>query len=210
MRLIKLREHISAIRHSIRVVAFVVLSVSLGTLLMIHVYPRLLVMHRETPHTVVERESDVSLSREAPVRLRIPRLGIDAAFETPLTLLPDGSLNVPGGYDTVGWYGGGAAPGEKGTAAVLGHVDSIRGPAVFFSLGQLVPGDQIYIDRADGTVATFAVLYFERYTQDNFPTEKVYGMTEYPSLRLITCSGVYDTESLRYSHNTVVYAQFIP
>ncbi len=212
MRTTKYTKNTTAIRHYVRVVAIVVFGISLGALLVLHAYPRLLVERAEvkadpilTPFTA----DIVELPREAPVRLRVPRLAIDAEFEAPLSLNGDGSILVPEGYDTVGWYLGGASPGEKGTASVLGHVDSKEGPAVFFSLGQLVPGDSIIVDRADGTVTEFIVEYFERYEQDDFPTEKVYSMTDYPSLRLITCSGIYDRESSRYSHNTVVYARLV-
>lgn len=212
MRKTKSTQNTTATRHYVRVVAIVVFGASLGALLILHAYPHLLVTRTEvmddTPEGVLTPEV-VALSREAPVRLSVPRLSIDAPFEAPLTLKDDGTLGVPEGFDTVGWYQGGASPGEKGTASVLGHVDSQVGPAVFFSLGQLLPGDSIFVERADGTTAEFVVEYFERYEQDSFPTEKVYGMTDYPSLRLITCSGVYDRESSRYSHNTVVYARFV-
>jgi sortase (surface protein transpeptidase) len=203
-------------RHYVLVVAVVVFGVSLGSLLMLHAYPYLQTVmrtHVDDDKVTPVVSSDiavVSYERSLPVRLRIPSLGIDAPFEAPLTLSTDGSIRVPEAFDTVGWYMGGASPGEIGTASILGHVDSKEGPAVFFTIGQLSQGDHISIDRKDGTTATFVVQYIERYKQSEFPTERVYGMTEYSSLRLITCSGVYDKGSLRYSHNTVVYARLLP
>lgn len=201
-------------RHYVLVVACVVFGISLCAFLMLHAYPHLLIEVKEigedrrdvdTPTLV--REETLELPRSLPVRLRVPAIGIDAAFETPLSLNRDGTIGVPHAFDTVGWYQGGAAPGERGTASILGHVDSYAGAAVFYSIGQIKPGDRIFIDRADGTTAEFVMEYLERYKQSEFPTEKVYGMTEYPSLRLITCSGTYDKEILRYTHNTVVYAR---
>ena len=207
----------TAQRHYVRVVAFVTMGVSLGVLLILHAYPYLEVRQ------IVERDGNVTpefdqattseevyaLSREWPIELRIPKLDIDTTFETPLELSADGSVGVPKGYDTVGWYKLGATPGEKGTASILGHVDSYKGAAVFYHLGQLAPGDRIFVKRKDGTEAEFAVEYYERYKQSEFPNEKVYAPTPYPSLRLITCSGIYEKGVARYTHNLVVYARLI-
>lgn len=200
-------------RHYVRVVAVVVFGISLGSLLMLHAYPYLEEVVRTHDVVIMPEpppQHDVaSYERSLPLQLRIPSLSIDVPFETPLGLNDDGSIRVPDAFDTVGWYKGGASPGEVGTASILGHVDSKEGPAVFFTLGQLVSGDYIYIDRQDGTTATFVVEYLERYKQSEFPTERVYGMTPHASLRLITCSGIYDKGSFRYSHNTVVFARLV-
>jgi sortase (surface protein transpeptidase) len=85
-------------------------------------------------------------------------------------------------------------------------VDSYEGAAVFYHLGELEAGDEIEVTRADGTVATFVVTEKERVPQDNFPTLDVYGPIDYAGLRLVTCTGVYDHGTLRYSHNLIVYA----
>jgi hypothetical protein len=203
----------SATRHYVRVVAFVVFSISLASYLMYEAYPRLTIEYRaprltEVATTTVPREG-YSLHREWPTRLRIPKIAVDAEFEAPLELNPDGTIMVPKYFDTVGWYKLGASPGEKGTASILGHVDSVDGAEVFYHLGELAPGDRIYVDRRDGTTAEFEVEYLERYKQSEFPNERVYGMTDYPSLRLITCSGTYDHGTLRYSHNAVVFARLV-
>ncbi len=150
-----------------------------------------------------------TFARSMPVHLRIPKINVDATFEAPLELNADQTVSVPEAYDTVGWYVHGATPGEVGPAVILGHVDSYQGPAVFYSLGKLVKGDRIEIDRADGTTAVFLVDELIRYSQDNFPTEDVYGVTETPSLRLVTCTGVFNKGKQRYSHNLVVYASLV-
>lgn len=201
-------------RHYVRVVAFVVFGVSLGAYLTLQVYPyleiRQVVVNEDvTPKVATTSEEVYALPREWPVALRIPKLNIETTFESPLELNKDGTIGVPEGYDTVGWYKLGAAPGEKGTASILGHVDSYEGAAVFYHLGQLEPGDRIYVKRADGTEAEFEVEYYERYKQSEFPNEKVYSPTPYPSLRLITCSGTFVKGEQRYTHNLVVYARLV-
>lgn len=147
-----------------------------------------------------------ALAASAPLRLRIPRLSIDTTF-VELGLQKNGEIEVPAGYTEVGWYKLGPTPGAIGPAVVLGHVDSYKGPGVFFSLGQLKVGDPVYVDRADGTTAEFRVTSLERYDRDNFPTLDIYGPIPYAGLRLITCSGVYSHASHEYNRVLVIYAQ---
>jgi sortase (surface protein transpeptidase) len=195
----------TATRHYLRVMAFAVsLLLALGAAYYLYVdgnKAEVVV----TPHEEVSTTT-TGFARSAPEVLKIPKLNLETGFETPLGLNEDKTIEVPDSYEKVGWYKYGATPGEKGTATILGHVDSFEGPAVFWPLGQLEAGDEIEITRADGTTAVFVVEKSERYSQSDFPTEKVYGMTDHPSLRLITCTGVYSHGSQRYSHNLVVYA----
>jgi sortase (surface protein transpeptidase) len=146
-------------------------------------------------------------ARSNPTQLIIPSLGIDTTFVLPLALLPDQTVAVPDSYTQVGWYEGGATPGEIGPAVILGHVDSKEGPAVFYPLGQLKVGEEIEVTRADGTKVLFVVTKLQRYPQSNFPTLDVYGPTTIPTLRLVTCTGTFDKGEQRYSHNLVVYAE---
>lgn len=144
-----------------------------------------------------------------PTRLRIPKLDIDTTFVPPLGLLQNGEVAVPDSYTEVGWYKFSPTPGALGPAVILGHVDSYAGPAVFFYLGQLEPGDDVFIDRADGSTAHFKVESLERPKQAEFPTERVYGDIDHAGLRIITCTGIYVRGNQRYTHNLVVYARLV-
>jgi hypothetical protein len=77
---------------------------------------------------------------------------------------------------------------------------------VFFRVGELGTGATIVVVRRDGTRARFSVIGSERYPKADFPTERVYGRTRAATLRLITCSGLFDRDSGHYLDNTVVYA----
>lgn len=149
------------------------------------------------------------MAESEPVRIKIPAIDLDAPFSAPLGLDEKKEVEVPKDYVSVGYYKFGPTPGELGPAVVLGHVDSFEGPAVLYSLGKLKEGDTIEVERKDGSTAVFAVTEMERNSQDDFPTEKVYGKLPYAGLRLITCTGVYDRNSLRYSHNLIVYAKLV-
>ena len=141
-----------------------------------------------------------------PVGLEIPRIGVRARV-IRLGLNPDRSLEVPQDFAETGWWSGGPRPGDRGPAVIVGHVDSHTGPAVFFRIRELRPGDEIAVIRADGTRARFVVEGSEEYPKADFPTARVYGRTTGPTLRLVTCSGTFDQSSGHYLSNTVVYAR---
>ncbi|MDT9683047.1 class F sortase [Streptomyces sp. TRM76323] len=145
----------------------------------------------------------------APVRVRIPRIGVDAPV-VRLGLGADGSLDVPpaGDRNLAGWYGGGPPPGARGTAIVAGHVDNDEGPAVFYALGALRKGDRVEVARLDGRTAVFTVDAVEVYDNDAFPDAKVYGRSDHAELRVITCGGAFSPET-GYQGNVVVYAHLI-
>ncbi|MEU5670349.1 sortase [Micromonospora sp. NPDC047753] len=133
-------------------------------------------------------QSAVGLARSAPTSIEIPRIGVNATIMS-LGTNPDGTVQVPPleKADQAGWYEPGASPGETGNAVIVGHVDSaVLGPAVFFDLGALTPGDTVTVRRADGVPATFTVDSVKSYPKTAFPTELVYGPSlspRHPSLR---------------------------
>lgn len=166
--------------------------------------------HQDSLEEVIEVEIvQEGLGSAEPLHLRIPSIGVDALFEEPLGVDSAYEIEVPESYDTVGWYKHGPTPGEVGPAVILGHVDSFEGPAVLYSLGQVKVGEIIEVDRKDGSTAVFEVESLERHAQSGFPTAKVYSDLDYPGLRLITCSGIYDQGIQRYSHNLIVFARLV-
>jgi len=140
-----------------------------------------------------------------PVRVEIARVDI-AAPVIPLGLDPAGALEVPTDFAEAGWWTGGPEPGERGPAVIAGHVDSTRGPAVFFRLAELRPGDVVTVHRADGSVAEFVVDRVEHHPKSAFPTDAVYRSTPGAELRLITCGGTFDRSTGHYVDNVVVFA----
>ncbi|MGC4893086.1 class F sortase [Micromonospora sp. DT31] len=152
-----------------------------------------------------------ALPRSTPTTISIPRIGVNAEIMS-LGTNPDGTVQVPPLEQAMkaGWYSPGASPGEVGNAVVVGHVDSARlGPAVFFNLGALLPGDTISVTRQDGSTATFRVDEVRSYPKTAFPAERVYGPAAAPALRVVTCGGVFDRAAGSYLNNIVVYARMV-
>jgi hypothetical protein len=141
-----------------------------------------------------------------PVRLTIPAIGV----ATPLVRLglePGGAMAVPADFGRAGWFAGGPAPGQVGPAVIAGHVDSRTGPAVFYRLRELRPGQAVVVERADGTRLRFLVSGARSYPKAAFPTAEVFGPVPEAELRLITCSGDFDRARGSYRDNLVVSAR---
>ncbi|MEU2615239.1 class F sortase [Micromonospora sp. NPDC007271] len=153
-----------------------------------------------------------ALPRSAPTTIAIPRIGVHAEIMS-LGLNADGTVQVPPLEQAMkaGWYSLGASPGEVGNAVVVGHVDSAKlGPAVFFNLGALKPGDTISVAREDGSTATFTVNEVKSYPKNAFPTELVYGPSDRAGLRVVTCGGQFDQNSGSYLNNVIAFATMTP
>jgi len=140
-----------------------------------------------------------------PVSLAIPLIGVETNLVT-LGLTASGAMQVPSTTTVAGWYTGSPRPGAIGSAIIVGHIDSLSGPGVFYRLSELRPGNRVYVRRADGTTVMFRVTSVQTYLKDKFPTQAVYGPTPDAELRLITCGGAFDSAAGHYLSNIVVYA----
>jgi sortase (surface protein transpeptidase) len=143
-----------------------------------------------------------------PTGLVIPAIGVRTGL-VHLGITASGTLQVPSTTSVAGWYTGSARPGAVGAAVIAGHIDSYVGPGVFFRLRLLRPGDLVYVRRADGSVAVFAVTAVHSYLKTSFPTEAVYGPEPNAQLRLITCGGTFDYATGHYLSNVIAYASLV-
>jgi sortase (surface protein transpeptidase) len=144
-----------------------------------------------------------------PVRIDIPRIGVTSSLDR-LGRAPDKTVEVPTRWEVAGWYAHGTRPGDPGSAVILGHVDSKRGPAVFYQLRELRKGDEIEVGREDGSTVRFAVERVAQYDKQRFPTDEVYYPTLTPALRLVTCGGEFDATAGHYRSNVIVFATLKP
>ncbi|MFE4618118.1 class F sortase [Streptomyces sp. NPDC056747] len=149
------------------------------------------------------------LPASPPVRVRVPAVRVDAPV-TEVGLDADGWIEAPPPEDDhlTGWFTGAVTPGERGTAVVVGHVDTPGGRAVFYDLGAVGKGHRVEIARRDGRTAVFSVYGVEVVPKEGFPAERVYGDSGLPELRLITCGGAFTRET-GYAGNVVVSARLV-
>lgn len=80
-----------------------------------------------------------------PQRLLIPSLRITAPVRV-VAVDAQGNMESPATTWETAWYASGPRPGQVGNAAIAGHVDFAGvGPAVFWSLRALDPGDAVWV-----------------------------------------------------------------
>jgi sortase (surface protein transpeptidase) len=142
--------------------------------------------------------------RPGPSTLSIPSIGVRAPI-VGVGLKANGAMQTPD-PGQVGWYNRGPKPGDPGPAVLVGHVDSWTGPAVFYRLRDLRPGDEILIGRPDGATTRFLVGRLEQHPKTALPTNRIWTKANRPLLRLITCTGSFDHTTRHYRDNLIVYA----
>ena len=141
---------------------------------------------------------------QAPIGLRIPGIGVDAGVQW-VGVDETGNMMVPSNYDDVAWYEPGPRPGERGNAVINGHFDSTTGPAVFWDLGQLQPGDEVIVRTHGDQELRFIVTAIESYKTEEAPLTRIFGPTSKRNLNLITCDGTFLQDIRQYDRRLVVY-----
>jgi hypothetical protein len=152
-----------------------------------------------------------ALHQSLPVSVAIPTIGVKSKL-LRLGRNNDGTMAVPNLITSAGeaaWYKYSVTPGQIGTAVIEGHVDSYQGPAVFFRLGALRPGNRINVTLADGITAVFRVTGVREYAKNKYPANTVYAPVNYAALRLITCGGDFDAVTGHYLTSVVVFASLV-
>ena len=149
-----------------------------------------------------------SLRPSMPVSVDIPAIDVNSKL-LHLGVNSDGTMQVPSlvtSADEAAWYKYSTTPGHIGASVIEGHVDSYQGPAVFFRLGALHPGDTVDVRLADGITAIFRVTGVRQYLKADFPAKDIYAQTDYAALRLITCGGTFDYATGHYLSSVIVFA----
>ena len=151
------------------------------------------------------------LHQSPPTSVSIPSIGVRSTL-LRLGRNANGSMQVPDlttNANEAAWYRYSVTPGEIGTAVIEGHVDSYQGPAIFFRLGALRPGNHVNVTLADGVTAVFRVTGVREYAKDKYPADVIYAPARYPALRLITCGGDFDYTTGHYLSSVVVFASLV-
>ena len=143
--------------------------------------------------------------RLPPLRLIIPRIGVDAAVEQ-VGVDGSGRMDVPARPDDVAWYAPGPAPGESGDAVMDGHLDWYDAPrAVFADLHELRPGDRVDVLNASDRLR-FVVTAVDRVAYTARPAG-LFDATGGARLSLITCAGSWDSAHGTYAERLVITAR---
>ena len=109
------------------------------------------------PPTPVDQPA-VPTGSSQPARLVVPDIGLDSA---PVAVgLDERRIPIVPRHD-VGWFNGGAAPGQSSNVVFWGHVlrwkDAPDIPAPFARVHELQPGAELIVVTADGTEHRYQV-----------------------------------------------------
>ncbi len=146
--------------------------------------------------------------RLTPESIRIPTIAVSAPVGPLGFNDAEQTVEVPSKPMHAGWYRYGSAPGEDGSAVILGHVDSKTGPEVFARLKELRRGDKVAVTMSDHSVVSYRVDQVATYPNAKFPAARVYGAKGPSTLNLVTCGGAYDPAE-GYQSNVVVYTSLV-
>ncbi|GAU70383.1 putative peptidase C60 family protein [Streptomyces sp. NBRC 110611] len=159
--------------------------------------------------TAPAKETAPPMTASPPKRLQIPSADVDAGPFVPLEVDGSGELGVPpvSKAEQPGWWTKSPTPGAKGASIIVAHYDTKNGPALMKNVKNIKVGDVIKVLREDGSTATFKIRERQQVKKDAFPTQKVYGDTDRPELRLLTCGG--EIVDGHRSANIIFYADLV-
>jgi hypothetical protein len=130
--------------------------------------------------------------KPSPSRLSMPSINVDA--EVVPVSAPDGVLEVPPDPRVVGWWSGGAQPGDQEGSVVLDvHLDSVEhGFGPFAAVHHLEPGDPAQVVGADGSDHDYTVVDVVTYEKTVLPHAELFRRDGPPKAVLVTCGGEFD------------------
>jgi LPXTG-site transpeptidase (sortase) family protein len=140
--------------------------------------------------------------------LLIPSIRVTASIES-VGLDRQGAIATPSRPSDVAWYAGSVAPGASGNAVVDGHLDWwSTGPAVFWNLKRLKPGDQIIVVDRSGRSLRFRVTGTLTLAE-NANTASLFRSDGPATLSLVTCAGAWDAAHHTYIDRLIVNAVLV-
>lgn len=164
----------------------------------------------ETEETGGQIET-VSVSQEesvVPAEIKINAIQLDTAVDE-MGYTESGGMEVPDNGEETGWFSPGFKPGQQGNAVIAGHVNDRTGPAVFYYLDKLKPGDLIEVTGENGEAITFEMESSASYPYDDAPIQQIFGASNDRKLQLITCTGEFDNDAGTHRERLVVTASAV-
>lgn len=154
--------------------------------------------------------AEYTVAADRPRYLNIPSIGLSQARVVEIDIKANGELATPYNIYDIGWYNEGGLPGSNDIVVMDAH-GGAPGIGAFGNLPQIKPGEEIAVEMGDGREFTYVVT--DTATKALGEEANNYMVTAFESpergrgsLTLITCTGVYWTSSMTYSHRFFVRA----
>jgi sortase (surface protein transpeptidase) len=148
------------------------------------------------------------VSSDLPRAIYINKINV-AARLMPMGLNSDNSLQAPTNIYDAGWYTSSAKPGQSGAMLVDGH-GSETGThyGLLGYLTKVTNGDQIIIERGDGTRFTYVVVHTEIDALSDVDMNNLlipYSGAQ-QGINLIACTGKWTSNHSTLDHRILVFA----
>jgi LPXTG-site transpeptidase (sortase) family protein len=143
----------------------------------------------------------------APVRLAIPKIGVDVSVE-PVWTQADGAMAVPSPQNA-GWWAGRKA--GKGNVLIDAHHDWNGRTGPFYRLANLKKGDEVVLvgDNPKKKKLTYRVTWVKNYDRDVDATDLLGNESGNQVATLITCGGTFDTIARTHRERVVARAKLV-
>jgi len=148
-----------------------------------------------------------TVAPDMPRFLRIPKIDVYSRVK-PVGLDASNQIQAPGSVGDTGWFNKSAKPGEAAATASLldGHISGWTEKGVFHRLHELTAGDNLSIEKGDGSVLNYRVVDIKEYNKDAVDMGAALSTIEpgKQGLNIMTCIGKVTGDS--YEKRLVVYA----
>jgi LPXTG-site transpeptidase (sortase) family protein len=156
----------------------------------------------------VETLSTYKVASSLPRALYIDKLDI-AARILPMGVNGDNSIQAPRNIFDAGWYTGSVKPGDIGAMFIDGHASGPTREGLFAYLDKLVIGDELQVEKGDGTRLSYRVVHTEVANLESLDMRKMllpHGNT-LRGLNLMTCSGDWLADQETFSQRVMVWTE---
>jgi LPXTG-site transpeptidase (sortase) family protein len=148
-----------------------------------------------------------NVAPDLPRLISIEKLAVEARVLN-IGVNRQNQMQTPASIFDAGWYNSSAKPGGAGAMVINGHVSGPSKPGVFKKLKTLVSGDVIQIEKGDKSTVQYEVVSSESVSADKVDMIKLLNsaVPSKPGLNIITCGGVFNSETSEFESRTIVYA----
>lgn len=154
--------------------------------------------------------SQYQVAADLPRAIYINKINV-AARILPMGINELGAIQAPVNIYDAGWYTGSVKPGEVGAMFMDAHASGATRAGLFAYLDKLVVGDEIEIEKGDGSRLTYRVVQTEVADLEGLDMQRMLlpkdGVTR--GLNLMTCIGDWVEEKNTYDKRVLVWAEQI-
>lgn len=147
------------------------------------------------------------MGTDEPKVLRIPKLALEARIRRVGVSLNNEPISPSNIFD-VGWFEASGKPGNQGAVLLNGHIIGPTKSGIFSNIQELIPDDEILIERGDGTVLRYKVAKVQEYLTTGLDMSAATNSVDRArqGLNLVTTVNKYGSRTNEFSRRIIVFA----